>query len=388
VRLAERTAALLADGRVDLRLLTPFVREAGVTLAGTLAPRLAVSGPLDDPRIDGGLQLADGELRLRDPDVIVTGLQASATLSPGRAVITALTGTINGGTLTGTGDVDYARLEEANATLTTAIRGMGLEFPEGLRSEIEADLTLALAQSAEGPRGNLDGTVTIVRSGYREPLGVVTGLISAMRAQRLAPLVVTPEEPGLAQRLDLNIRVVTDEDLIVDNNVARLELGADLRVIGTAASPSVAGRATLREGGEIFLGRSRYTIEPGGTIDFADPETITPDLSVQARTRAGGVEIELSLQGTPDDLEPILSSPTDPLLSQADLASLLITGRRLTEVSGREAEIVGEQVISYLSGDVLGAASRSATRSRSPSPRACATATRRPGSSTTPRCGR
>ena len=45
-------------------------------------------------------------------------------------------------------------------------------------------------------------------------------------------------------------------------------------------------------------------------------------------------------------------------VGQADLASLLLTGRRLDAVSGAEAQIVGEQVVGYLSGDLLGATSR------------------------------
>ena len=128
-------------------------------------------------------------------------------------------------------------------------------------------------------------------------------------------------------------------------------------MIGTAAAPALSGRATLREGGELFIGRNRYTIE-SGSIDFANPVTIEPNLNVQAQTRAGGEDIELTLKGTPETMSVDLRSSSDPQLGQADIASLLLTGRSLDAVSGAEAQIVGEQLLSYLSGDVLGAASR------------------------------
>jgi outer membrane protein assembly factor BamA/autotransporter translocation and assembly factor TamB len=355
VRLPEQRAAVLAAGQVDLRLLTPFLAGAEIAIGGSAAPRVSVSGPLDDLRIEGDVTVADGELRLRDPDVIVTGLSVMAALGRDRARITRLDGQINGGSLTGTGDLIYGGQNGWAGSIQTMIAGMGLEFPEGLRSELAAGLTLDVRSQDEAVAGTLSGTVTVLRSAYREPIAVVTQLLSALRAKRLAASVTT--EHTLTDRLQLNVRVVTDSDVIVDNNLARLQLGGDLRVIGTAAAPALSGRATLREGGELFIGSNRYTIE-SGSIDFANPVTIEPNLNVQAQTRAGGEDIELTLKGTPETMSVDLRSPSNPELGQADIASLLLTGRSLDEVSGAEAQIVGEQLVSYLSGDVLGAASR------------------------------
>jgi outer membrane protein assembly factor BamA/autotransporter translocation and assembly factor TamB len=355
VRLPEQRAAILAGGQIDLRLLTPFLASADIGIGGSLTPRVSVSGSFDDLRIEGDVTVAEGEIRLRDPDVIVTGLTATALLGRDRARITALNGQINGGSLTGSGEVSYTSSRELTGLLRSTIAQMGLEFPEGLRSEIDADLNLELTSAADELTGTLSGTVTVTRSAYREPIAVVNQLLAAVRTQRLAATV--PTEPSFADRLRLNVRVLTDSDVTVDNNLARLQLGGDLRLIGTAAVPALSGRATLREGGELFLGRNRYTIE-SGTIDFANPVTIEPDLNVQAVTRAGGKDIELTLKGTPETLAVDLQSTSHPELGQADIASLLLTGRELDEVSGAEAQIVGEQVVSYLSGDVLGAASR------------------------------
>ena len=355
VRLEDRQAAILANGLVDLRMLTPFVRDAGMTTAGRLEPRLSITGTLDDPRVDGDMTLTAGELRLADPRVIATDLMMRSVVNRTSARITSLTATVNGGSLTGTGGVDYSPEQGLDVQLSTTIRGMALELPEGLRSEVDGDLDLAMKVLPE-PMGRLTGTVTIVRGSYREPLAVVAGLLAGMRAQRLAAGAAAPASP-LLEALALDIALLTDEDIIVNNNYGRFQLGGDLQLVGTAAAPSVTGRAELREGGQLFVGRNVYTIT-SGTIDFANPVTIEPVLNIQATTRAGGEEIEVALSGPAENPTPTLSSPSNPELTEADRVSLLLTGRPFDELAPGDAAFVGTQVLGNLSGEVLGFAGR------------------------------
>ena len=90
--------------------------------------------------------------------------------------------------------------------------------------------------------------------------------------------------------------MITDEDILVDNNYGRLQLGADLRLIGTAQTPGMSGRAELREGGQLFVGRNVYTVN-FGAIDFSNPAAIEPVVNIQATTRAGGEDIEVTITG-------------------------------------------------------------------------------------------
>jgi outer membrane protein assembly factor BamA len=355
VRLEDRQAAILANGLVDLRMLTPFVREAGMTTVGRLEPRLSITGPIDDPRIDGDLALTGGELRLADPRVVATDLTMRSVVNRTSARITALTGTVNGGTLTGGGGVDYSPEQGLDVQLSMMVGGMALEMPEGLRSEVNTDLGLTMKVLPE-PAGRLTGTITVVRGSYREPLAVVGGILAGMRAQTLAAGTTASSSP-LLEALALDVALLTDEDIIVNNNYGRFQLGADLKLVGTAAAPSVTGRAELREGGQLFVGRNVYTIT-FGTIDFANPVTIEPVLNVQATTRAGGEEIEVALSGPAENPTPTLSSPSNPELTEADRVSLLLTGRPFDELNPGDAAFVGTQVLGNLSGEVLGFAGR------------------------------
>jgi outer membrane protein assembly complex protein YaeT len=175
-----------------------------------------------------------------------------------------------------------------------------------------------------------------------------------LRTQRLA--AVAESSPAL-DALALDVRVITDEDVIVDNNYGRFQLGGDLRVIGTAAAPALSGRAELREDGQLFVGRNVYTIE-SGTMNFSNPVTIEPELDIDLRTRAGGHDIQVTIAGTPENLTTDQRSLTDPDLGRADVVSLLVTGRPLDQLAPEDAAFVGTQVLGNFSGEVLGFASR------------------------------
>jgi len=341
-----------------LRLLTPFVRGAGLATAGRLEPRLSITGTLDDPRVDGDIVVTDGELRLADPRVIVSDLTARTVLTRTTARITELSGAVNGGPLTGDGTIEYNPDTGLETQLSTAVRGMALEFPQGLRSDLDADLDFAFqarpGNSADAGAGKLSGTVTVLRGAYREPMAVVTGLLATLRAQQLT---ANAEPSPFLEALALDIRLITDEDVLVDNNYGRLQLAADLRVIGTAQTPGLSGRAELREGGQLFVGRNVYSVN-FGAIDFANPVAIEPNLNIEATTRAGGEDIEVTITGPAESPNVELRSTSSPELGQAEVASLLLTGRRLESLAPGDAAFIGAQVLGNFSGEVLGFASR------------------------------
>ncbi|MGE0444465.1 MAG: translocation/assembly module TamB domain-containing protein, partial [Vicinamibacterales bacterium] len=358
VRLADLQAGIIATGDLDARMLTPFIRPAGLSASGRLAPRLSITGPLAAPRVDGDLTLTGAEVRLVDPRIVVSGLNGRAVLTRTTANLTNVTGTINGGSLALSGQAEFVPREAVQATLTAAIRGMGIEVPDGLRSEVDADLTLAITQTLDADintlSGSLGGTITVLRGSYREPLAVLGALMSGAQAPsaNVAPVAGSP----LLENLALDLRLVTSDDVIVNNNTARLAAGADLRINGTAAAPAVGGRIDLREGGRIFLGRNVYEIV-AGSVDFTDPAAIRPELDVQLTTRAGGQPVDVALSGSADAPDVSLSS-TNPELTQADLTALLVTGRRFDELASADAALIGSTVIGNLSGDVLGFAGR------------------------------
>ena len=336
-----------ATGQLDLRILGAVLGLAATGGGATLDARL--HGRASAPQLTGSIALEDAALRIAEPAIAITALTGSLILD-GQCLRTRdLAGIANGGTLTLDGELGLAGWRVTDGTLLITGRGLAMNVPEGLRTEVDADLTVT--RSAEAT--TLGGTLTLVRGDYRDPLSLTSGVLATLQAQTAAAEI--EGAPGALDEWSLNARLVTAEDLVVDNNYANLELGAELQLVGTLAQPALAGRVTIREGGQVFLGRNTYEID-SGAIDFTNPRRIEPNLTLTARTRVSGHDITLNLNGTVDNFQSQLSaSPTE---TEPDIVSLLLTGRTLDEAGGAAGVIAREQALGLVSADALGAAGR------------------------------
>ncbi len=340
-----------AKSALDLRLLGAFTGVARP--AGRADAQIRIGGIATNPSIDGFVTFSNGELRVADPRLIVSDLAGTVTFARDTMRFERLWASVNGGGTEIAGSLRHQWLKPLDGAITLHSRDVAIEIA-GLRAEADADLTLTLE-----PRGPLvSGTATLVRSSYREPLSLTGGLLQALRASSM-PAPVDVASPLDNVRLD--IRVTTGDDLLVDNNYARLAASADLRVGGTATQPVPIGHVALVEGGTIFLGGNRYRIDGQGSIDFTNPAIIEPDLDLRAVTQVNStgetVQIALELKGTPATLQTSLSSSTHPAWSESDLVSLLVTGRGAGEVA-TSSYTPAEELLGYLSGELLGTAAR------------------------------
>lgn len=334
------------DGVLNLRMLGAFLPD--VATDGTARVQLAARGTTVEPDINGQIALENIDITVREPRLAITDLAGIIRVARDRLSASDISGSANGGTIAIAGELTYPDLQPGDGTVTLTGRQLAMALSSGARAEVDADLTLALSRTDDPV---LRGRITVLRGAYREPISLADLALGDSAAVETVGL----DEETLVDRLRLDVALVTAEDLRIDNNYGRAELGANLRMIGTAGQPGLSGRATVREGGQVFLGGNTYAIEQG-TIDFADPTRIEPDVNLRARTRIGRYNITLGVSGTLDALENDLQS--DPVLSESDIISLLVTGRTLSEAGSAQTEVAREQVLGYLSGDLLGFAGR------------------------------
>jgi outer membrane protein assembly complex protein YaeT len=333
-------------GALDLRMLGAFSRD--VVTAGLATLDLEVSGSVNEPAISGQMAIRDGDIVMRDPRVAVTGLEGIVALAGDRLAVRDMSATANGGTVRIEGDLRYSGFEPPGGTITIVGRGLAFEMPEGLRTEVDMDLQFASSQTSR----SLTGSVTLQRGSYREPLSLAGQLLAGAELPSVASAEET--EPGIADRVSLGVSVVSAQDILVDNNYGRLELGSNLRIIGTLARPVLAGRLTLQEGGEVFLGGRTYRVRRG-TVEFTNATRTEPSIDLALETRVQRYDITMQVTGTPETVEAALSSPG---ASQADIVSLLLTGRLADSDSLAQTEIARGQLLMLLSGEILGFAGR------------------------------
>ncbi len=343
----------------DLRL--DVIADAGVanyliqdaTFRGPAEIHATIQGSAEAPQFDGSFTLTDGGFALEQPEVAAEDLEIRLALSRDEIRIERFSGVLNGGDLEASGAV---RLGEALLILPDVrfqASDVFLEPVEGLRTAARFDLRLTAAED----RTTLAGDFIIEDGSYRQNVDLDAQLGTFLRDTR--PVLIDEPDPFL-ERLHYQIAVRTENPIVVDNNLARMEASLNLRVVGTYYRPSLLGRAVLEEGGEVVLAENDYVIEQG-MVEFTNENRIRPNLTLNARTEVAGHQITLRATGPLEDLETQLTS--DSNLSEPDIVSLLATGRTLEDARESGVNIAREQALSFLAGNIGGRISRAAESS-------------------------
>ena len=270
-------------------------------------------------------------------------INAHFDLEGRRITLAQLAADVNGGTLEGSGSITLGAGTLSDVNLEISGKNIAYDAPLDLRSI--TDSTITVTKSGEDIL--VAGKVTIDEAGLTGDINFDTGLLASMTARRRLDL--TEERNPILERVRFNIAVDTAMPVLVDNNLARAEIEADLTVVGTPYETGLLGELTVLEGSEIRLNERRYETERG-VITFADERRIFPTFDLRLNTTAGAYDITIAVTGTPGDTQTTLTS--DPTLPEPDIMAMLVTGRTLDDMRGEEYEVAREQVLSYLAGRV------------------------------------
>ena len=336
-----------AEGNVNIAAISAFTNT--VRAEGMAMLDLVATGTADAPSLSGFVELAEASVRVEEPEIAAEALAARVDLAGQRATLARLDGRVNGGTLSGSGSVELVPGPVPAVDLTLRLQDVALDTPLDLRSVSTADIH-AVTKDEEIV---VSGQVTVQEAGLTDDINLDTGVLALISAPR--SLDLTETRSPLLERVRLNVDVDTASPIVVDNNLARAEITADLRVLGSPYETGLSGRLTLEEGSELLLNERRYEVDRG-IVRFIDERRIVPSLDLLIRTAARNYDITLEVTGAPGETETMLTS--DPSLPEPDILALLITGRTLDEMRGEEFEVAKSQVMSQLAGRAGSALSR------------------------------
>jgi translocation and assembly module TamB len=296
---------LSVSGAADLRALSALTRP--VRPRGSARVGMKVSGTRAAPRVEGQLDLEGAGLRVRGFPHGLEAVRGSVRFTEAAANFTDVTGTLGGGTVELEGQAAYAAGRPSSFDVRAVGRGLALQYPEGLRSVVDADLRLL--GTLERPW--VTGSVDVRQAAWTRRYDVASELLAARaRLEERASL-----EEGL--RYDVKVRV--PGTLRIDNNLATLQARADLSLQGSSEEPVVLGRAEIERGRVYFQGNT-YVIRRG-TLDFANPQKIDPLFDIEAETRIRSYRVTLKINGTLERVYPTLVS--DPPLTAVQILNLL-----------------------------------------------------------------
>ncbi len=348
--LGEHPLDLRVDGDVDAGIFSVF--SSDLRLTGTTRLEVAVKGTTSAPAVSGFAQLQDGEASVRSLRLGADDLNVKLGFAGNRMTVQTLAGTLNGGTLSGTGTLDYKGTTLTGLNLGARLDGVYVGYPEGLRAIVNGNLNI---KSTESPIV-VGGTILVQEGSYTEP-SQAGGLFGALSSKQV--LDVSQKRDPVLSRIRYNVAVRTVDPVSVSTGMAKLAASGNLRLVGTYYNPSIVGRATFDEGGELRLNERQYVLDQG-SISFVNENRIEPVLDIEGRTEVAGYDINLALTGTPENPKTALTS--DPPLPEPDILSLLLTGRTQEEFRGEELEFAKEQALSLVAGEAGARISQGAQR--------------------------
>ncbi|MCX8161164.1 MAG: translocation/assembly module TamB domain-containing protein [Candidatus Saccharicenans sp.] len=326
---------------------------SGMQVGGKLRLQAAIRGDLQDPLVEGAGSMDEVFLRMQDLPLILSNASARFRIDNSQLVLERLNGLANSGSFSGSGRALFGhKFSLTSARLDFNLGDFDFNFPPGLNSLSRASLVLS-----KDRRGwSLSGDIAILSASYREDFYPST------QGLRLALSQVSPvgtEYPAFLYELPLDINIKTVENIIVKNNLADLELRANLNLKGTVPAPILSGRAENAYSGELIIGERKYTVERL-RVDFLGRENLEPNLDIFLKSTVydGEEEVEVSLvmSGTPSDLKFSLTSV--PSRSQEDLASLLLTGKSLRQVQGSALNTISSQLVQHFSSPLASPVTR------------------------------
>jgi outer membrane protein assembly factor BamA/autotransporter translocation and assembly factor TamB len=336
-----RTLDLHGQGGLDLRLLSPFLAGAAVT--GQAELDAEVTGPFARPRMLGTLLLHGGTLRLRELRQPLTEISAWITLDGNRLDLRELSARLGGGAVSGSGSARLAGAGLDGVDVRLEGDDVGLLYPLGLRSRLDADLRLAGRTGAL----RLGGKVTLERGFYD---------LDVVAERSLFAAVARPAPSPLMRSVALDLAIDIANPVVVRNNLADLRAGGRLQLRGDMETPAPFGRLTLVPGGTARLAGNDFILE-SGSLSYSGTWNPAIDLRAVGAKRIEDKadpdaplshDVTVTASGTLD--EPRLALQATPPLDERQITSLLLTGRSDADVARQGGLAAGEQTAALLTG--------------------------------------
>lgn len=304
-----RQMDVAAHGTANLKLIESL--DSGLTASGLTRFQLTARGPVARPTLEGRVDLDNGALAMEKVPNGINQLRGTLVFNQNRLEVKSLTATSGGGQLSLGGALTFQNGLYANLTMSG--KGIRIRYPQGISSQ--TDLALRL----QGPRNNLQlaGDVLITRFAASQDFDLAS--LAAQTSAAHAP----PAADAFSRRVRLDVHIASSPQLNFQNAIAKLSGDVDLRLRGTAATPTLLGRISITEGSARIAG-TRYDLQRG-EISFNNPVRIEPSIDLNASARVEDYDISLGLHGTPAKMS--ISYRSDPPMPEADVVALLALGR-------------------------------------------------------------
>jgi len=307
----EQALGLEMKGDFDLALLNEFEKKLKSSGSGRIDA--SIRGTLKDPRVQGKAEVINGQFSYGDLPNSLSQVTANLFFDEDQIKINNFSGVSGGGQISMKGNIFFSQETMKLIQLQVEAREVRVRFPEGMRSVVDADLTLSGSRDAQ----LLSGNARLLSASFQKGYDPITAFL---RNRKNGGVVIGTGETGSALSLDLNL--TGDRAIKLDSPIMKATCSADLQIKGTALSPLMTGRIEA-DSGDVYFQSVRYRITRG-RIDFVNLVRFEPRFDLEAEADVRDYRVILTLNGTMEKFRAELHS--DPPLSNFDLFNLVSSG--------------------------------------------------------------
>lgn len=312
--------ALLDLGRMAKKL--PRVEDASgkAHFSGTVA------GEWEKPKIAGRLEIRqDAEVKVEKLAYSFKKMTAQGEISlPGELRIESVEASFGEGKVHAEGRVGFKDYAPESIDLLISAKHISYEYPKGASYTFDGEFMLA------GPFSQLElrGEARLLEFLYTKQIRWRTATLSMLERAKKAR--VGTKETG---DVYIDVAVLGNRNLRVENNLANLELGADVRIRGYLPTPQIWGRVDVNTGSVRFRAREYKLLR--SNIEFLGDNAAVAVVDGRAVTTVGEYTINVSASGPIEDIKVDLSSL--PPLPRTDIVALLALGTTSEHLEKSEA---------------------------------------------------
>lgn len=325
-------------------------------LGGLLTLDASVDGTLATPVPHARLRLFSATLATAGIPR-VEDLDAEVLLEPDHLAIQKMTGSMGEGPFELTASVQgksgeslWQALHEAQPPLaiTAALNGRDVLLQRGRGIKIRGHPELKVDGTLQ--HMTVTGTLAMTNTKIVRRVSLIPDLNARGGAADLDRGIAFDGLQGpLGKAIDLDVAVVTAEPIKLRTKIVDADIETTLRLRGTAASPHLEGNVSSQTGRLSFPG-TKLQLDTM-LLTFPPERPAFPDLLVRASGKRHGINVMLTVQGTIDNPEVLLTS--SPPVPPQELVVLLTTGALPSTL--REMGTQGQATLigSYLAEEIF-----------------------------------
>jgi translocation and assembly module TamB len=306
---------------------------ANQQVAGPIAIAADFGGRVQAPQVTGLIRADNLTYDNETYGTHLTQLRVAGRFTQDRFTLEALTARAGEGTVSAQGTVGLAAASGFPVDLRASLRNARLARSDALGATATGDIRVLNGPGGGSITGEIripEARYEIIRQGSAE-VPELTGVRRKSDLNRAGYQAPTRAASAGAFRLDLRIRA--DNRIYVSGMGLESEWQTDLRVGGTSAAPTVAGRLQVVRGTFSFAGK-RFDLSRG-LVTFRGGALTDPDIDIQATTTANGITAIINIGGTGQ--RPRITFTSTPAMAQDEVLSRLLFGADPSNLSATEA---------------------------------------------------